>query len=387
MGNNTTKIVLILAVILGVGVVAKLLDRNIDNTPSGRDQVTGRGPGGQPARIQDARLPTPTTDSSRAKPIEPKPGPEDDWASVGGSTPVTFPRDRGGLPTPESTVREHGGATDSQPEPADGGTSGLSLGTDPRPSDFGEWQDSNKSNETTLGRPSPQESASADGGRSETLGAVPDRSAPESDVSRGGMADPNPVGGNRLEEGFARGGAREDLAGTAAVQHPPAALTPGYPRQHQVREGDSLWSIAKEHYGRPELYRAILAANPDLGDGEVLKVGAAISIPAPPAPTVKPDLSKPDLGKPDLGKPDLGKPAVGKPVAGSAAAADKPKATAPRSLPPGMIAYVVRDGDTLYAIARERFGDVGRVDDILRANPGLDPLSLRVGQTIQLPAK
>jgi tetratricopeptide (TPR) repeat protein len=44
--------------------------------------------------------------------------------------------------------------------------------------------------------------------------------------------------------------------------------------------------------------------------------------------------------------------------------------------------YVVKEGDTLYAIARKTGV---RLEGLLGANPGLDPRRLRVGQTLNLP--
>ena len=50
--------------------------------------------------------------------------------------------------------------------------------------------------------------------------------------------------------------------------------------------------------------------------------------------------------------------------------------------------YVVHNGDTLSAIAKEYRGQGIKVttDQILKANPGLDPNSLKVGQKIFIPA-
>lgn len=49
---------------------------------------------------------------------------------------------------------------------------------------------------------------------------------------------------------------------------------------------------------------------------------------------------------------------------------------------PGGTLYTIRAGDTLYAIAR-RFNIT--VDAIIRANPGIDPRNLRIGERICLP--
>jgi phage tail protein X len=52
-------------------------------------------------------------------------------------------------------------------------------------------------------------------------------------------------------------------------------------RQHEVAEGDTLESIARKFYGKPERWRAIYAANIDLlRDGRPLKPGMKLEIPA-----------------------------------------------------------------------------------------------------------
>lgn len=47
--------------------------------------------------------------------------------------------------------------------------------------------------------------------------------------------------------------------------------------------------------------------------------------------------------------------------------------------------YVIRHGDTLAAIARRIYGNIRMVRSIERANPGVDPRDLRVGQKLRLP--
>ena len=47
--------------------------------------------------------------------------------------------------------------------------------------------------------------------------------------------------------------------------------------------------------------------------------------------------------------------------------------------------YTVKRGDTLYGIARARYGDGKQWRKIVDANPGLQPGALKVGQTINLP--
>ena len=48
-------------------------------------------------------------------------------------------------------------------------------------------------------------------------------------------------------------------------------------------------------------------------------------------------------------------------------------------------AYTVKKGDTLYSIARTRYGDGKQWQKIASANPGVRPETLKVGQTITLP--
>jgi 5'-nucleotidase/UDP-sugar diphosphatase len=47
--------------------------------------------------------------------------------------------------------------------------------------------------------------------------------------------------------------------------------------------------------------------------------------------------------------------------------------------------YTVKKGDTLYGIARQRYGDGKQWTRIASANPGLKPETLKVGQTIAIP--
>lgn len=47
--------------------------------------------------------------------------------------------------------------------------------------------------------------------------------------------------------------------------------------------------------------------------------------------------------------------------------------------------YTVKKGDTLYSIAKSRYGNGNQYSKIVSANPGLDPSKLRVGQTITIP--
>ena len=47
--------------------------------------------------------------------------------------------------------------------------------------------------------------------------------------------------------------------------------------------------------------------------------------------------------------------------------------------------YTVKKGDTLYGIARSKYGDGKQYTRIVAANPGVSPQSLKVGQTLVIP--
>jgi 5'-nucleotidase/UDP-sugar diphosphatase len=48
--------------------------------------------------------------------------------------------------------------------------------------------------------------------------------------------------------------------------------------------------------------------------------------------------------------------------------------------------YTIQKGDTLYKIARAKYGNPTAVKKIIEANPGMDPNKIKVGQKINLPS-
>jgi nucleoid-associated protein YgaU len=51
----------------------------------------------------------------------------------------------------------------------------------------------------------------------------------------------------------------------------------------------------------------------------------------------------------------------------------------------GSGSYTVKKGDTLYSIAKSRYGSGKDYTKIIAANPGLSPQTLKAGQTITIP--
>ena len=65
------------------------------------------------------------------------------------------------------------------------------------------------------------------------------------------------------------------------------------------------------------------------------------------------------------------------------------EATAPAAVPASATAsgskYTVKKGDTLYHIAKDKYGDGKQWQRIASANPGVSPTSLKVGQVLVMP--
>ncbi len=111
---------------------------------------------------------------------------------------------------------------------------------------------------------------------------------------------------------------------------PPFACPPNHV-EYTIRAGDTLYRLAQTYNTTVE---AILRANPGI-DPRYLRIGQIICIPLPPS-----------------------------------------------ACPPNHVQYTIRAGDTLYRIAQIYNTTV---EAILRANPGINPNFLRIGQQICIP--
>lgn len=133
----------------------------------------------------------------------------------------------------------------------------------------------------------------------------------------------------------------ETAQAQAPAPAPAAAQVPPCPGGflYEIRPGDTFYALARRFGVSLE---AILAANPGV-DPRNLQVGQLVCIPgqAPPVPPVPPPV-----------------------------------------FCPGGTPYVIRSGDTLWLIA-QRYGTT--VEALLRANPGINPQNLQIGQVICIP--
>lgn len=144
----------------------------------------------------------------------------------------------------------------------------------------------------------------------------------------------------------------EPIGGVLANQAS-SVTTTGWPKQHRVEYGETLYGISVQYYGRSSGTSAILKANPGIKSPKSLREGQTLVIPAMDSPVV--ELT----------------------------------AAATPALAPGRTAYVVRDGDSFYTIAKRVLNDGKRWEEIYEMNKALvknSPKRLRPGMTIAVPS-
>lgn len=327
MGNGT-KIGLVLVLILVVVVFATLLDKDIENAPSGKEQ---------------ARL-NPEVGKQLNDPEE---GPT--------GVPANPNRDIEGSANP-LPVNDGTGRPGGDPG-AISGDGGIGEGGER------DWEDENYD---------PRDLADGDryngfpGDDDERIDLNQGLTPVDDDVI-------DPVGGNLVPASFpgddpqtdpnedtgdgtdpTRGGGDGDT-GTGDQPDPPTVAS-GFPKTHEVVEGDVLWKIAEKYYGKGTLYTLIMKEN-DIEDSEALKIGAKLSIPAPPAGTS---------------------------VSGGGSPSDDDEESGTSS---DVVLYTIQDGDTLYDIAADKLGKGSRWQEIEKLNPDIDPDRLKVGTRIKIPKK
>lgn len=157
-------------------------------------------------------------------------------------------------------------------------------------------------------------------------------------------------------------------AGTAEAEAPPAPapleVSPQaapQPRTYTTQAGDNLWKLAQRFYGDGRRWKVIYEANRDvLPSSSEVPVGVVLVIPA-------------EGGRPGRGA---------LPARLSAEAPVKPQPTEGTT-------YTVRQGDTLFSIARKHYGDGTRWRLIYEANRDRlsDPDRLQVGTVLVIPPK
>lgn len=152
---------------------------------------------------------------------------------------------------------------------------------------------------------------------------------------------------------------------TVVMGDKPATGAPATPpmKEHVIREGDTLWSIAQKYYGDGRQHARIEEANHEaFARKKGLEIGQKLMIPARQQPGADAALAN--------AKPE-----------------DSTVKDAPKEAKPGK--YVVKPGDTLAGVARKTLGAEKRWEEILALNSGRipDPDSLSVGTELRLPQR
>ncbi len=204
------------------------------------------------------------------------------------------------------------------------------------------------------------------------------------------------------------------LQPVAPVEPPPAAPQLSEAKSHVVANGETLGEISQKHYGTAKHWKKIAEANKV--DANDLKAGQKLTIPAIEAPaaiasatpelvggersyTVLKNDSYYSIAKKELGSAARWKeleklnhiPAeelrVGKVIKLPAKTAAVEALPTPPEGAPSTDAntHVVKAGETLSDISKLHYGTTSKWKDIVKANPGIDPEGLKVGQKLKLP--
>ena len=176
----------------------------------------------------------------------------------------------------------------------------------------------------------------------------------------------------------------------------PLLNTSGYSSgdYYTVKVGDTLESIAKEHGTTVD---AILLKNPKLIDTDSVEAGETIEIPKAHASQIPPPPATCSGRYYTVVAGDsLYLIAQRNNITLDALLAANPQITDPARISVGQVIcvpgttpscegtlYTIRAGDTLFSLA-QRYNTT--VDAIIRANPGIDPSNLRIGQVICIPS-
>lgn len=160
---------------------------------------------------------------------------------------------------------------------------------------------------------------------------------------------------------------------------------------YRVRAGDTLYRLARQFN---TTLAAIISANPNV-DPKNLQIGQRLCIPRqrifPPCPegnyhTIAPGETLYSLARfYNVSLDDLleANPGIDPENLRPGQVICIPLAVPPVQCPAGTRPYTIRRGDTLYNIARRL--NI-RLADLLAANPGINPYGLLVGQVICVPA-
>ncbi|HEY3243542.1 MAG TPA: LysM domain-containing protein [Phycisphaerae bacterium] len=159
----------------------------------------------------------------------------------------------------------------------------------------------------------------------------------------------------------------------------PEASGPALPRTYKVGHGDTLALIAETYYGSQKYAAALMAANPQITNKEIVRVGTILNIPP------LDELTKLNRrGDTPALNPEPRLPAA----AGTLNPQSEPRLPAAAGTLNTENSYTVKPGDTFYSIATRLLGAGGRWKELFELNKDAvdgDPGSLKIGQVLKLP--
>lgn len=173
---------------------------------------------------------------------------------------------------------------------------------------------------------------------------------------------------------------------------PTLPVTTGQMKRHDIREGDSIYSLAKQTYGDGRLWEKLRDFNKGkIGPNGAVREGVTIML--PPKDVLQGKAMMPDAktastpGPTPLGTPTQAQPKNDgrndvKPVRPEQRIAGAASGN-------GYTTYTVQKGDILEEVARKTLGSSKRWPEIVEANKSQisDPESIQVGMTLRIPAR
>jgi len=203
--------------------------------------------------------------------------------------------------------------------------------------------------------------------------------------------------GHGQQVGLDPSGGRQQQPGQIQPVQQPVPPVPVNGKKYIVKAGDTLYSIARFHYGNGAHHTRIFDANKAvLPNPNSLKVGTELVLPAlevtpvsspvvisPTTPTA-PAINQPPGQQPGRTSPTVAPPL---PAVTEIARSPNPGSNTPLPLNAGgavstpQTTYTVQEGDTLFSIAK-KFGTT--VDKLKKLNGIENPNFLRVGQKLRL---
>lgn len=213
---------------------------------------------------------------------------------------------------------------------------------------------------------------------------LPQDPANSRQLAMGGGGAPSPLVSTREVAPYPAPDGYHNDPGTNNVPQSTPAVAQIPLTRYDVKEGDTLYRIASKTYGDAKLWEKIRDYNKEkLGSGGALRQGVTLLLPPKDVLLGKP-YTPPTAPIQQIGQQP------GQFTSPSTLRGDQPPAQTPiAAKSTDFKEYVVKEGDTLTAIARKQLNSGKRFAEIIEANKGTldDPESLTVGMKLRIPAK